>query len=366
MKRRLFIHTLIIVALLSLGVPAQAGGMATVHLDNPPEEVIVGVPWSFGFMVMQHDVTPVNVDRTYVFAQHRETGETIETEGRKEGVVGHYVAELTFPRAGSWKWSITPEPFAGTSFESIVVLDKAGAGSKSSDAASVVHPVHIHEGTCDQLGEVLYPLSDIGPGAATKDGEDIATTGTIGPSDAEGVSISETTIDITVAELLAAPHAINIHTSADEITSYVGCGDISGQMWNGDLIIGLQQLNNSGDVGIAVLSEEAERTTVTLYMLTVDDDGATAESGPTAHVEITGGEGGWAFTPSRLEIEVGTTVVWTNNTETSHTVTGKDLAFEDSGPFGQGETYSQTFTEPGTYSYFCSPHPFMTGTIVVT
>ena len=101
-------------------------------------------------------------------------------------------------------------------------------------------------------------------------------------------------------------------------------------------------------------------------MLTASEGASGEAAGPIAHVEITGGSGGWQFSPIRLEIAAGTTVVWTNNTETSHTVTGTDLVFEDSGPFGTGETYSQTFTAPGEYSYFCSPHPYMTGTIVVS
>jgi plastocyanin len=337
--------------------------MATVHLDSPPNGVVAGVPWSFGFMVMQHDVTPVNVDEVTIDAQHRETGEALHATATQEGVTGHYIAEMTFPTAGSWKWSITPAPFAGTSFESLLVLDEASA---DAEAAATGHPVHIHAGACATLGEIVFPLSDIGPGPSVKDGAAVATTGMVGESGGEAVSISETTVDVTIAELLAEPHAINIHKSANDITTYVGCGEISGQMWNGELVVGLNQLNGSGDAGIARLSEVDEQTTITLYMLSITDNAATAQAGPVAHVEITDGAGGWVFSPRELEIAAGTTVVWTNNTETSHTVTGTDLAFEDSGPFGLGETYSQTFTEPGTYSYFCSPHPFMTGTVVVT
>ena len=363
MIRLLLAICLSITTLVAVAAPVRAGGVATVHLDSPPGPLTVGEPWTFGFMVMQHDVSPVNVDSALVQAQHRETGQLVEVNASQEGVIGHYVATITFPAAGSWKWSIIPVPFAGTSFESIMVLDEAGA---NPDASVAGHPVHIHDGTCAQLGEVVFPLSDVGPGSATKDGAAIATTGKLGSSDGEAVSISETTIDFTIAELVTSPHAINVHRSADEISTYIGCGDISGQMWNGSLIVGLRQLNNSGDVGIAVLTEASERTTVTLYMLAASDNAQSAGTGTTVNVEITGSEGGWSFTPSRLEIEAGTTVVWTNLTDVSHTVTGSDLAFEDSGPFGRDETYSQTFSEPGTFSYFCSPHPFMTGTIVVT
>ena len=42
------------------------------------------------------------------------------------------------------------------------------------------------------------------------------------------------------------------------------------------------------------------------------------------------------------------------------------LTFEDSSPIAPGETFREVFTDSGEYGYFCSPHPFMTGTVVVT
>ena len=259
---------------------------------------------------------------------------------------------------------ITPGPFAGTSFESLTVLESAAIGADKSDNAAANHPAHIHDGSCQTLGDVLFPLSDVVPNGAVQDGTLDTTSGTVGMEAGAPVAISTTTVDVTIAELLAGPHAINIHKSNDEIGTYVACGDISGRMWNGELIVGVQQLNTSGDVGIAVLREESEQTTVSLYMMVVES--AEIAQGPEAIVEITGSEGGWFFTPASLEIAAGTTVTWVNKSDTSHTVMGKDLAFEDSGPFGPGETYGQTFTKPGTYSYICGPHPFMTGTIIVT
>ena len=47
-----------------------------------------------------------------------------------------------------------------------------------------------------------------------------------------------------------------------------------------------------------------------------------------------------------------------------HTATSTTGAF-DSGDIAQGESFSVTFTTPGTYDYFCTPHPTMTGQIVV-
>ncbi|MGH2382845.1 MAG: cupredoxin domain-containing protein [Candidatus Limnocylindria bacterium] len=72
----------------------------------------------------------------------------------------------------------------------------------------------------------------------------------------------------------------------------------------------------------------------------------------------------FAFSPATLTIQVGDTVTWTNADVVVHTATAGSGAF-DSGDLAQGESYSVTFTEPGTYEYLCTPHPDMTGRIVV-
>lgn len=72
------------------------------------------------------------------------------------------------------------------------------------DGATGGHPAHIHTGTCAELGDVVYPLTDV---------------------DASGASV--TIIEVPLADLLATgPYAINVHLSADEIGTYVACGDI--------------------------------------------------------------------------------------------------------------------------------------------
>jgi len=72
-----------------------------------------------------------------------------------------------------------------------------------------------------------------------------------------------------------------------------------------------------------------------------------------------------AFQPESITIEPGTTVIWTNYDSSQHTVTSTEEIF-DSGLFGEGETFEYTFTEPGTYEYFCTVHTFMEGEIVVS
>jgi plastocyanin len=123
--RRTILTTLVIIALGFLATPALAGGWATVRLDQPPGDVPAGTPWRFGFTVLQHDVTPNSDVTPVIHAINKATGEKVTATARQEGPVGHFVAELTLPAAGEWKWEITPEPFAGTSFETLRVVDES-------------------------------------------------------------------------------------------------------------------------------------------------------------------------------------------------------------------------------------------------
>lgn len=68
------------------------------------------------------------------------------------------------------------------------------------------------------------------------------------------------------------------------------------------------------------------------------------------------------YTPSEDHVKVGTTVTWTNQDVTPHTVTGD---WGTSQLFGKGQSYSHTFETAGTYDYYCQPHPYMKGSIVV-
>ena len=72
----------------------------------------------------------------------------------------------------------------------------------------------------------------------------------------------------------------------------------------------------------------------------------------------------FAFSPATLTITAGDTVTWTNDDPVVHTSTSAGGAW-DSGDLPQGASFSFTFTTPGTYDYLCTPHPSMTGRIVV-
>jgi plastocyanin len=73
----------------------------------------------------------------------------------------------------------------------------------------------------------------------------------------------------------------------------------------------------------------------------------------------------FTFTPQSLTVKAGTTVTWTNKDDIPHGIAATNNAFKRSLALDTDDSFSFTFTTPGTYQYFCYVHPHMTGTIVV-
>jgi plastocyanin len=70
------------------------------------------------------------------------------------------------------------------------------------------------------------------------------------------------------------------------------------------------------------------------------------------------------FGPQTVTVPAGTTVTWTNGDDIPHTAVSTDGVFK-SKVMDTDEKFSYTFTKAGTYPYYCSIHPKMTGTVVV-
>ncbi len=73
----------------------------------------------------------------------------------------------------------------------------------------------------------------------------------------------------------------------------------------------------------------------------------------------------FTFTPASLTVKAGTTVTWTNRDDIPHGIASSDNGFKKSKALDTDDSYSFTFTTPGTFKYFCYIHPHMVGTIVV-
>lgn len=252
----------------------------------------------------------------------------------------------------------------------VAVAAFALAGAAAAQDGAESHPVHIHAGTCAELGDVVAPLADV----AAPTGEQM------GPESALAVKISEVNnVPIPLADIIAGGHAINVHLSADEIDTYIACGDIGGlvnERENGEgmeLTIGLGELNDSGYVGVAWLGDDGEGganvgiTLIEPEAMASGGEAAAQEAAPAdaaaeaAAVEIKD----FAYAPPSISVPVGGSITWTNADGVPHTATGLDRAALQSGAIASGASYSQTFATAGTYEYFCEFHPNMKGTIVV-
>jgi hypothetical protein len=138
-----------------------------------------------------------------------------------------------------------------------------------ADTAAEAHPAHIHSGTCDQLGGVVIALEDVAvPADATHEGAETA----------HDVKISQTHVDMPLQDLLDGDYAINVHLSAEEIGTYIACGDIGGYVITDpagqtELFVGLRELNDSGHTGVARLGigEDPNQTEVSILLVEPDE-----------------------------------------------------------------------------------------------
>jgi hypothetical protein len=75
----------------------------------------------------------------------------------------------------------------------------------------------------------------------------------------------------------------------------------------------------------------------------------------------------WHFDPAEVTVSAGSTVVWINKGKEEHTVTSDPGSREkfDSGYKKRGASFQWGFSRPGRFSYYCAPHPWMKGTVVV-
>lgn len=74
----------------------------------------------------------------------------------------------------------------------------------------------------------------------------------------------------------------------------------------------------------------------------------------------------FSFAPQSVTVAAGTVVTWVNHDDEPHTVVSADSpTLFKSGALDTNDTFTYTFDKPGTYQYFCSIHPHMTGTVVV-
>ncbi|MFI9383778.1 plastocyanin/azurin family copper-binding protein [Kutzneria sp. NPDC052558] len=115
-------------------------------------------------------------------------------------------------------------------------------------------------------------------------------------------------------------------------------------------------------------SPETVAQTATLPASVVDaQKAAVAQYSPAAEsAAIAVDIKNYAFTPASITVSPGDTVTWTNEDTAPHTVTVTSGPVKFASPtLQQGQTFSYTFTQAGTYSYYCAVHPDMKATVTV-
>lgn len=92
---------------------------------------------------------------------------------------------------------------------------------------------------------------------------------------------------------------------------------------------------------------------------------SSSDQNPVATTKVT--ISNFSFSPAAIKVKVGDTVTWTNQDEVGHTVTADNSSTDApaSDLLSKGQSYSFTFKKAGTYTYHCTPHPYMKGTVIV-
>jgi len=232
------------------------------------------------------------------------------------------------------------------------LLAAIGVAPMALAQGAAPHPAHIHAGACPMPGDVVAPLTDIAEVAGEA----------AGSASAAHVETSTTSVALALTDILAADHAIVVHHSADDMGTYVACGDIGGVVVDGRLAVGLGELGGSGASGIALLTDAGDgTTTVVVYLTDEYGDGAAATATvTTADFSVTAETG---------TIKVGQPVTFmvSNAGPSVH-----ELVLEKAGDVdvpleqadgtaaeiegmaaGAGGELVFTFSEPGTYQLAC-------------
>src|SRR5581483_339502 len=110
---------------------------------------------------------------------------------------------------------------------------------------------------------------------------------------------------------------------------------------------------------------------IAILLVSISSLGLSIAGGPTTaasgavHTETKIEIKDFAFNPQTIMVKSGEKITWINRDEEPHTVVSVEKQFTKSSALDTDQEFTITVGAPGTYTYFCSVHPKMTGTIVV-
>jgi hypothetical protein len=122
---------------------AVAGGWAVSSLDPLSEPLVAGRDVSVGLTILQHGITPAQLDNVAIVIEGSSGTERFVAE--PEGPVGHYVAVVRFPSAGEYRWTLEPGWFAPQPLGKVTVGGRAVVATSQPDRRGSV-PVRFGTG----------------------------------------------------------------------------------------------------------------------------------------------------------------------------------------------------------------------------
>jgi hypothetical protein len=163
--------------------------------------------------------------------------------------------------------------------QGVVAQEPGATPPADADAMETMsRPIHIHAGSCESLGDVVYPLNDLQPPELIGEPPSGISTPVAGMTDAtpvatppagsdEGTVASSTTIEVSLEELVSGDFAINVHESADAMQNHLACGDIEGDTAGNQVNFRLTEIDDSGYSGHVTITESEEGTVIVSVML---------------------------------------------------------------------------------------------------
>jgi hypothetical protein len=163
-------------------------------------------------------------------------------------------------------WSLTRLRVVAVLVLVLVAALPIASGARAG--ASLAHPAHIHSGVCPAPGDIVADLSDVSADFPI-DGTPSAGSLPVGAASAQPIEASVTTSAMSLVDMVASDHSIVVHASADDMATYLVCGDIGGRTLGAtELPISLDAVGQSGYRGVAVLRDlGADGTSVSVYLV---------------------------------------------------------------------------------------------------
>ena len=185
------------------------------------------------------------------------------------------------PIIGENTTGVTVRVFHGLSTSRDQPVAPTGAAGAEEDVTTRSFAAAIHQGTCDQLGSVAFPLRELGtddgnPGVAVPGATGVEEVVLVGPPDAVPAWQSAAEVPAQFDALLASPHVVVVSTGPADGGHVVACGVLGGRLVGETLLFGLREVGNSGYTGAVLLAPGGAKTNASVLLAAT---GAAAPSG---------------------------------------------------------------------------------------